>query len=191
MRWHARALLLLCGLFLAGPAAAQDVTIALGIDVSLDRSEASIVAAWQNPTDNRVLVEVVDHRPGTEWLAPRVAELVKKHKPHSTTADGVGPSASVVAEIVGLGVPVSALKTAQMAAACLRFEDLVTSTRLQHRGQSPLDFAVASAAKRPAGDGAFLWGRKASAANISALVAATCAVWGATNVVSKPTWGIL
>lgn len=168
----------------------RDAVVSFGLDVSLDRSESSIVAAWHDPSTNRVLVEVVDHRAGTDWLAPRMKELVDKHRPTSTTADGVGPSASVVAEVVGLGVPVVALKTAEYAAACLRFEDLVKSGRLRHRGEYALDFAVASAAKRPAGDGAFMWGRKASAANISALVAATCASWGATNVVKRPTWDI-
>ena len=51
-----------------------------------------------------------------------------------------------------------------------------------HRPQPVLDVAAAVAASRPVGDGAWMWDRQKSPADISPLVAVTGALWDATRV---------
>lgn len=52
---------------------------AIGVAVTLNQTAASIVAAWREDGDARVLV--LDHRPGTVWVADRLRELAKYKVP--------------------------------------------------------------------------------------------------------------
>jgi hypothetical protein len=66
-----------------------------------------------------------------------------------------------------------------VAAAYGQFYDAVMDSQtLRHRRQPELDAALAGAITRDVGDGGRTWGRKASAADISPLVACTLALWG-------------
>jgi hypothetical protein len=68
-----------------------------------------------------------------------------------------------------------------MAAACGRFYDAVVNRRVRHTDQVDMTAAVAGAATRKLGD-AWAWSRSSSAVDISPLVAATLALWGATTL---------
>src|SRR5688572_1707018 len=52
---------------------------AMALDVSPDRDWAAISSAGEALVGDRPLLEVIDHRPGTEWVVERAAELYRRY----------------------------------------------------------------------------------------------------------------
>ena len=150
---------------------------ALGFDVALDRSEASIVAAWRDD-GGTARVEVADNRPGVGWLPKRLAELADTWRPRAMAYDAAGPALDVADACERAGLALDGLKAREYAAACSGFlEAVVTSPpALRYRPHAALDAAASVAARRSVAD-AWAWGRRQSATSISALTAATVALW--------------
>lgn len=155
--------------------------VALAIDVSPDRASAAISAAGSRP-DGLAHVEVIDHRRGTGWVVDRVVELVEQHEIAGVFCDGVGPASSLIPELEQRGVTVDTTNATGYGQACGSMFDLVEQERLRHLGSSELRAAVKGAAKRPLGD-AWAWSRKSSSVDITPLVSATLALWGAATTV--------
>jgi hypothetical protein len=150
---------------------------AFGVDVSVDRTVASIVSCWQD-TAGRRLVELVDQVP-PQLAARHLADLVARHR-GSGWLDGTGPAATIAAELTGAGSAPSwlhVLAGRDVAAACALMLDGVLSGSVFHRAEPPMDSAAAGATRRPVGD-AWVWGRRTSATDVSPWTAATMAVWG-------------
>ena len=145
------------------------------LDVSGDRSAATIAAAQL--VGDRVVVDVVEHRPGVGWVAAAVKALRRRGLP--VVADSL-VAASIVAELGRVGVTVDPVGASDHARACGTFVDLLAAGRIAHRSQAALDVAVVGAARRPLGD-AWLWSRAKSNVDISPLVAVTLAAWAATT----------
>jgi hypothetical protein len=160
------------------PSSGSGQAPAFGVDVSPDRSHASIAAA-AGRSDGRIHLELVDRRTGTDWLVGRVAELLERHAPVAITVDPSGPAGSLVTDLTRLPrVPPLVLVTArQYAAACGALFDDVSTQRIAHRGQPALDDAVVAARRRSSGD-AWSWARPSSGVDPSPLIAATLARWG-------------
>jgi hypothetical protein len=160
------------------PSSGSVAAPAFGVDVSPDRSHASIAAA-AGRSDGRIHLEVVDRRAGTDWLVERVAELVERHRPVALVVDPAGPAGSLVTDLTRLPrVPPLVLVTArQYAAACGALFDDVSTTRIAHRGQPALDDAVVAARRRNVSD-AWVWARPVGGVDPSPLIAATLARWG-------------
>lgn len=146
--------------------------VVFGFDVALDRSQSSIVAA--GIAGDRVAVELVEQRPGVEWLAPALARLRATWGPVAIVANDSGPARSVVEAMDAAGEPVEGYSAGQYVAACGAFYDLVIEGRLAHRGQGELDEAARSVGRRKLGE-SWAFGRAVSSADISALVAAAVA----------------
>lgn len=148
-------------------------------DVAEDRSRASIAVGGKRE-DGLVHGEVVDRRPGTGWVAPRLKDLMDRHECLPARYDGNGPAASLEPELRRLGVQVEPVSGGEMAQACGQFFDLVEQRGLRHRGRPELESALTSAlkgaAKRPSGD-AWKWSRTNSSVDVSPLVAVTMAAW--------------
>lgn len=151
------------------------VAAAYAVDVTPNSGYASIVSAW--PTGDGFAVVVVDHRRGTDWVADRVVELVAGVGV-PVVVDKTGPASVVISDIERLGVAVSSPKGTELSASCAAFVDGLMRGSVTHVGQPDLDAAVRGAVRAPSGD-AWKWSRKSSAIDISPLVAATLAVWGA------------
>lgn len=151
--------------------------VCLAFDVSPDRKWAAIAAAGKRE-DELMHVEVVDHRPGTGWVVPRLKELCDRHYPSAVVCDSVSPAASLLNELDDAGVEVEKLTASQHAQACGMMFDLAEQGRLRHLGQPELEAALRGAATRPLGE-AWAWKRKQSTADICPLVAATLAVFPA------------
>lgn len=155
--------------------------VSFAFDVAEDRSKASIAVGGRR-RDGLVHVEVVDRRPGTGWVAPRLKELMERHESLKARYEGSGPAASLRPELDQLEVPAEAVSGGEMAQACGQFFDLVGRRGLRHRGgrdlESALTSALKGAAKQNAG-GAWKWSRKHSAVDISPLVTVTLAGWAA------------
>lgn len=146
--------------------------LAVAVDVAADRSSAALVAAGRDDA-GRVVVRVLDERPGVGWLAGAVRDARRSWPRVPVHADAL-VAASIVAELRRVRVDVTAVSAADHARACSTFVDLLDTGRLVHVSQAALDDAVTVAARRPYGDG-WLWSRRHSRASIAPLVAATLA----------------
>jgi hypothetical protein len=159
-------------------------------DTKPDRSYSAIGVAGRRD-DGLWHVEVVDHRPGTEWVAARVAELTRKHDAGRPVCDDKGPAGSLIQDLQDAGVTVQTVTAGEHAQGCGMIFDAIEQRGLRHLGTPEMASAVRGVAKRPLGD-AWAWSRKTSAADISPLVACTLALWGASGRTSREpmvAWG--
>lgn len=151
--------------------------LVLSVDVSPARTHSSIAAAGKN-VDGRWHVEVIDSRDGTAWLAQRLADLVKIHKPRSIFADSQVESLKPDLERI-LGVNITILNTAAHAAAHAFLIEQVNADNLRHPTDSELVAALTAADVRALGDGGQAWSRRKSNVTITPIVAVTVALHGA------------
>jgi len=154
--------------------------LTFAFDVTPDRSSSAIAIAGRRE-DGASHIEVVDHRPGTGWLAERMAELVRKHRPSAVLCDAAGPAGSLLADLERVDVEVTPVSSKEHGQACGMIFDAAVQGTLHHRGDPELAAALDGAVKRPLGD-AWAWSRKSSSVDISPLVACTLAMWGAQTV---------
>ena len=150
-------------------------SIAFALDVDPEREHAAIAAAGRR-ADGRIAVELIDAQPGTEWITPRIVQLVGRWKPSAVALDPASPAGSLIAELAlsSARLTPTLVNTRSYGQACGAFYDDVMTARLVHRGQPALDSAVLAARRRPLGD-AWAWARRGG--DISPLVAATLARW--------------
>lgn len=148
--------------------------VAFAVDVSPDRSSASISVAGMR-SDGKPHVEVVATGAGTDWIVPRLVELDAAH--HAPIAlDPAGPAGSLIQDLQTARIEPVLAKTRDLTQACGRFYDLVVAGELRHRDEGVLNAAVAGARKRSVGD-AWAWARKDARSDITPLYAATLALW--------------
>ncbi len=159
--------------------------IALAVDVTPERDRA-VIAMRGTRADGLAHWEVMDTRPGTDWVVERVAGMKARHKPLVVAVDGKGPAASLIPALIKAGIkppedkdkpkPGDLLVTGpqDMADAFGMVVDAVKQKTGRHRDQADLTAALAGAKTRALGDGGKAWGRKGST-NIAPLVAVTLA----------------
>ena len=145
------------------------------LDVTPDRSAATVAVAGWRP-DRRAHLEVVDHRPGTDWVPVRLRQLYDRWAPWPVVVDPASPAGSLLIDLAAAGVKTEAISTRDYTAACGQFYDAVADGRLVHLDQPVLTVAVGNGRRRAVGD-AWCWARR-SGGDISPLVAATLAHWG-------------
>jgi hypothetical protein len=153
-------------------------------DIAQDQSRGAVLAC------NGGILEVVDSRPGTAWVADRIRELVAAHRPAAVVVDRVGPSSTLADDLTNPPAGVEAVELFPLTggvypAACARFLDDLTNRRVTYRIHPALDAAVEAAAVRPLGEG-WAWGRRSAAAPICELVAATLASWADRHRPAEP-----
>ena len=152
--------------------------ICVAYDVSPER-HASVVAAGRSET-GKMMVEIVAARSGTGWLEERLVELYRSHEIAEVVCDGFGPAAAIANRIDEAGITVRRMDSGDYGKACGLFVDHVGERTLRHLGQTELDAAIRGAKARPLVD-RWAWSRTKSTVNISPLVAATLALWSATE----------
>lgn len=146
-------------------------------DATWHGSHAAIGVAGRRD-DGRLHVEVADHQEGTAWLVPRLAELVRRHKPSAVVIDPASQAGSLIVPLEAAGVTVTQPTTREVAQACGQFYEAAVDARsLRHRGDAELMAALGGAVSRPLAD-AWAWDRKTAAVDLSPLVACTLAAWG-------------
>lgn len=169
-------------------------SLSLSYDVEVDRSASSIALAGR--VGGRVVGELVDHRPGTEWVAGEVKRLRDRYRLR-VVADSQGPAVTVTRQLHDLGVKPLELSTADvLVSAAELLDDVLTPVdrddpssppRFAHRGQGPLEAAVRVAARRKVNDG-WAFTRSGSAGAVSPLVALSFAAHDARHrVASAPS----
>lgn len=156
-----------------------DGPVALAIDAAFPDAEAASIAV-SGRRDGQLVVQVVEHRPGTSWVTERVVELVQRHGPVAVVLDKKGPAGRLVADLEAAGVDLVHPSLDEVAQAAGQFYSSVAGDdpSLRHFDQPELNAALAAVQKRPLGD-AWTWARK-GAIDISPLTAATLAAWGFT-----------
>ena len=150
---------------LADAGAPRGTNPTFGVAVALDRSWSAVAVAWARP-DGFTQVMLADYKPGTAWLAGRVAELRETWRGRviaSTTAKGL---------VLGAEEPTQG----EQAQAHTRLDDEVAAGRVRHGNDPALNTAVRAARWRAIGDTRML--DRKGAADISPLDAAALAVHG-------------
>ena len=145
------------------------------LDVNPERSAGAVVAASPG------VAELVEFRLTTGWLVSRAVELSAKWDQPLWVVDSTGPAASFIPDMERAGLKVHSAAPKELVAACGQFYDGVIEGHLRLRRHQRFDEAAAGAAKRSIGD-SWAWTRKNAAADISPLVAATLALWGAATL---------
>ena len=162
--------------------------VAFAIDVSQDRASSSIGVASVR-ADGKVHLEVVDRRPGTDWIVPAVTRLRQLWNPLLVAVASSGaPAGSLIDALVssGLSAPedkanphrghLFVMRTNDVVEACGQLADAMRQGTVVHRDQVPLTAAVNGARTRRVGD-AWVLDRTHSLVDVSPLVAVTLARW--------------
>lgn len=162
--------------------------VALALDVSPDRSTATIASAsW---TDAGLpYVDVVETRRGDpDWGVQRFVDMCERHDVRAVVVDGMSAAGSLIDPLRQRGVTVTVTTARQMASAFGGFYDAVMDGGVRHLDQPLLNVALSVARKRRIGDSGFGWSRKDSESDITPVTAATLALWGLTSseVEDKP-----
>lgn len=150
--------------------------LALAVDVTPDLAFASLARASQL-RDGSILLDLVAHRRGTDWVAGEVAGLCGE-SPVPVVVD-MGSAASVVnPDLLGVGIETLNPAARDVAQGCSALIDGMIRSVVWRATDQHLDAAARAASRRPMGD-AWAWSRRNSLADISPLVAITLALWGA------------
>lgn len=148
------------------------------LDVSPDRATAAIGVAGRR-ADGRTHVGVARHGAGDGWVVGELKTLLGKHGAVPVAVDGASPAAALLAPLEAAGVTVQKLTLSEIAQACgsLETELRRTPPGIAHRGDPLVTGALAAAAIRDVGDGAWAWARRTSEGDITPLVVVTLAAW--------------
>jgi hypothetical protein len=152
--------------------------VALAYDVSPMRTSASIAAAGKR-ADGLLHVDLIWNKQGTSWVIPELKRLVERHQPGKILCHG--PARALTAALESEGITVEELADTEFAQACAQLVDTVNEKQVRHLGSPELASAIRGADTSPMGD-AWRWSRKRSTADITPLVAATEALWGAAQL---------
>jgi hypothetical protein len=152
--------------------------VCIAFDVSPER-HSSVVAAGRSER-GEWMVEVIHSRAGTGWLVDRLIDLYRGHEVAEVVCDGFGPAAAIANRVDEAGIKIRRMDSGDYGKACGLFVDQVGERTLRHLGQQELDSAVRGAKARPLVD-RWAWSRTKSTVNISPLVAATLALWSASE----------
>ena len=154
----------------------------LALDVTPDRGMAAIGAAGHRG-DDKLHVEVVEHKPGTAWVVDWFKSRKGQYGP--VVVDPAGPAGPLVALLVEAGVDVRTIGSRWHAHACGQFYDAAVTDRLRHLGQTPLEVALAGASQRHYGE-LWFWSRKDLTTDMCPLIACTLALGGVFNPGEEP-----
>jgi hypothetical protein len=151
--------------------------LALAVDVTPDLAYASIGRATAHPSG--VLLDLASHRRGTAWVADEVAKM--RAETTIPVVVDLGSTASVVHDdLTAAGIETLNPGARDVAQACSSLLDGMLRRSVWHTVDPKFETAVRAASRRTLGD-AWAWSRRNSLADISPLVAATLALWGATR----------
>jgi len=150
------------------------------VDVTPDRSNAAIAACGAG-VKGGTATEVVDHRPGTGWVVPRLVELRERHDMRNVLIDAGAGAGALTPDLEREQLPVTAVSYRDYTRACGSMLDAINAGTDHHAFNPALEAAAAAAVRQVVGDG-WKFSRRMSAVDISPLVAVTLARWGHLEV---------
>ena len=146
------------------------------VDVPPDRGWGVISVSGER-SDGLAGIEIVDRKPGTKWLIPRIFELHEKWHPKTWVIDPRSAAGSLIDDMEKNRIPVERMSAQDVAHSCGQIFDGFRDSTLRHLGQKPLRDALAGADKRTLSE-AWAFDRRNSAVDLSPLMSATFAYWG-------------
>lgn len=166
---------------------------AYGVYIPPDRSYSAIVAAGARAEGGR-MVEltgdpqrgIVDHRPGTRWIVPRLQEL-ERHEPSVVVID----DKAIADEAEQAGLVVHRASVGDVVTGCQLFYDGVAGDDVAardvwHLNQEAMTTAVAGADKRKVGS-SWAWAHADPTVDIATVAAGSLALFGhSTPRVHRP-----
>ena len=166
--------------------------MSFGLDMNPKRTRLTIGACMRYP-DDTCHIELAEYRDtnkdGTMWAVNLLAKAWANTA--AVVIDAQSPATVLMPELQEAGITVTITSSTDMGQACGRFQDMLrdgTLTHLPEDGQQPLWQAVRKATQRPIGkQGMFGWRNPDDDTDISPLVAATIAIFGATTTRRDPT----
>lgn len=173
-----------------GDSAPEDpVSFAIDSPPNLASTTIAVVGGRE---DGRAHGEIIDRRPGTDWVLPRLVELAERWEPCAVVVAPSSPASSLipVLEAGSMDRGRELLRDRlikpgpqQEAAAYAAFYHAVTGDRFRYRTRFAefgvaLHAAVGGGIPRPVGDGGQAWGRLRTTVDISPVVALTLAYLG-------------
>lgn len=171
--------------------------LAFAIDVTPTRDHASI-AVYSPRADGLGHVELVDRRPGTDWIRPALLRLRQLWDPIAVGIDGLGPAGALIDDLEKAGIKrpadpdkprrgdLAVATTRDVTSACGQFADAVRQAAIVHIDQAELNAALFGARTRTVSE-AWAWARRHASVDISPLVAVTLARWAYLNRVDRIT----
>lgn len=159
---------------LRDPSSTATDPVVFAFDMTPERTAGAIGVAGRR-LDGLGHVEIVEHRPGTDWIVDAVVALADAQAAE-VLVDGKSPAASLVDDIQNRGVKVRRVTAVEHAEAFGAFFDAIQNAGLRHLGTPELQAAIKGAGRRQLVD-AWAWSRKNSTVDISPLVAVTLAWW--------------
>lgn len=157
-----------------------NVPLSFGVDVSTDRTHASIVAYGAG------IAELIEdnsvERSGVSWVPGRVRDLIAKWNPLCVAFDANGPGASIADALKldpDLEAQILMVTGRDMCAASGQFYDAIKSGVWSVRPNERIHLALANAQKRTYG-GTWTFQRDTTGSGCP-LVAAVLAQWAATH----------
>lgn len=175
---------------LVDPESRRDGDVVLSLDITPMRDHASIGLYGQR-VDGLEHVQLVDYRPGVDWIVDRVVELAETLDPICWVIDAKNGAAALVPQLAEVGITVPEdpeeprrgqlliLGVNEVAAAVAQFVDAVRAGRVRHLGQDPLNAAIRNVRPRQIGDaGQIAYGRRASEVDIGPGQVVTAARYG-------------
>lgn len=154
--------------------------VAYAYDVALDRTAASVWAAWVDD-DGVLQLHVQETREGADWLPDYIEDLYRDAQPTIGADDG-GPARVVTDQLRRIrNIPVEVVTGSDASTAWGALKAHVKDGTLRHDGSPALRAALEVAVERPVGDANALSRRK-SLGPIDAAMAATTAGWFADRL---------
>lgn len=160
---------------------ADDSPLMMSVDVSHDRRMAYVAVSGFRE-DGSPHVEVVQMRPGPEWVVPFLSEHFSGSGAEAVVVQGRGaPASSMIEHLEAAGVPVMKCEGTDLGSAHGRFFDAVKAGRVFHIPQPALDAAVADGVMKPLSE-VSVWDRAKSPADVAPLIACVQALWGLETI---------
>lgn len=162
--------------------AVADGPVVVAVDAPPERSGASVVAANES-YDGRTAIELLEQRPGTDWVVPFLVELAASHEV-LVVIDAFGPLSSIIPALERAGVAIQEFRVGDVVNAAAHLSELVETGALAH--QRDPRFLPATVNRRRVGE---RWAfQRNGDADISPFVAASLATWAvAEGLLVPPT----
>lgn len=161
----------------------------LAVDAAPAWQRVTMVAAWEDPAQGRLPLEVVAELRGGEGspvdqaaFTARLLEVLARRMPRAILYERASAIAPVMERISvdHPKLPIQALTARDIFDASTVIYQAILTRRLAHVGDPLLDAQWGQVAKVER-DGGFRWTRRRSAGYIDAVMAATIATWGAAR----------
>jgi phage terminase large subunit-like protein len=162
---------------LADPTSQVNDPLVFAATATPERSHGSIAVAGRR-ADGLLHVEVVDNRPGINWMIQRLIQLDEANRPRSIIIDPSSAAGSLLPGLQEAGIEPELITGRERAAACGAFYDEVMETRrVRHLNQHVLNAALAIAKRKDMSD-AWVFDRKIPNTDVSPLDGCALALYG-------------